>query len=304
MDAFTVDLLARYTSQKEALGYAAKVLVREKAEARRFWVWAATQGCHHPLEVTTNLAADYQTHLSRHPDRKLQAETVRYKLGRLKRFYRWLHRQDLIAGNPFDGLSVHHRPRQYHRQPLTQAEIARLFAVPDVTTANGIRVRAILETFYSTGLREMELAGLGLYDVDQAQGWVRVFEGKFKQDRIVPIGESAITWVSRYLSEVRPTLLRGPETGHLFLSGKGRYYKYQGALSVLVRRYIDKAGIHRPGACHLLRHSAATHMLQHGADVRTIQAMLGHRCIRTTECYTHLECADLKKVQQRCHPWP
>jgi len=306
-DAFTTELLERYCDHQEALGYVATTLRQDRTEAHQFWQWATTQGDHHPLDITAKLACDYQRHLNVYGGRRkqrLDPHTIQSKLICLKRLYRWLLRQDLIAGNPFEGLKYPRPLRHYKRRALTEAEIDRLMAAPNVRTATGIRVRAILETFYSTGLRETELAKLTLHDLDAAHGWVWVHEGKNKKSRVVPIGESALFWVMRYLEKVRPVIVRGQDTGHLFLSSIGKRFQYQSALSALVRRYLVKAGIAKSGGCHVLRHSAATHMLQHGADIRAIQEMLGHASIRTTECYTRLTCGDLKEVLTRCHPWP
>jgi integrase/recombinase XerD len=307
MDTFTNNLLERYGDHQEALGYATKTLVRDKREARAFWQWAAAQGDHHPLEITASLAWDYQRHLrlcGKLGNKQLDPQTVRLKLGRLKRLYRWLFHQDLIGGNPFACLKFGARPRQSKRQPLTQSEIARLMAAPDVTRPLGVRNRAILEVFYSTGLRKMELARLACLDVDAAHGWVRVHESKTKTSRVVPIGESALFWVMRYLAEVRSRLLRGPDPGHLLLSCRWKSLVGQGTLKEIVKHSMNRGGIYRSGSCHLLRHSAATHMLQHGADIRVIQQMLGHRSIESTEGYTQLTCGDLKDIQKRCHPWP
>jgi integrase/recombinase XerD len=307
MDAFIDDLLERYCDHQEALGYVATTLRQDKTEAQQFWQWAAAQGDHHPLDITAKLARAYQRHLNLYGGRRkqrLDPQTVRLKLGGLKRLYRWLLRQDLIAGNPFEGLTFARVPRQFKRRALTASEMDRLLAVPDTTTAIGLRNRAILETFYSTGLREMELARLAITDVDAARGWVWVHESKTKTSRVVPIGEAALHWVMRYLEEVRPRVLRPQDQGHLFLSYRGRPFKHQSELSGIVGRLMKRAGIAKSGCCHLLRHSAATHMLQQGADIRVIQDMLGHRCIQTTECYTQLVCGDLKDVLKRCHPWP
>lgn len=307
MDAFTSDLLNRYASQLEALGYAVKTLRQDHREAQQFWQWAAAQGGDHPLDITAEQANAYQKHLAllQGPRQTgLDPGTIRFKLDSLKRLYRWMLRQDLIAANPFEGLKFPKTLRQFKRQALTLAEIARLMAAPNVRTATGIRVRAILETFYSTGLREMELARLTVHDLDAAHGWVWVHEGKNKKSRVVPLGERALAWVMRYLEDVRPVILRGQDTGHLFLTSIGKRFQYQSALSALVRSYFQKAGIAKSGGCHLLRHSAATHMLQQGADIRAIQEMLGHASIRTTECYTQLACVDLKQALARHHPWP
>lgn len=306
-NAFTTDLLNRYTIQLEALGYAAKTLRQDTAEALQFWQWAATQNDAHPLEITASLARAYQHHLAvsvGSRKQRLNALTIEAKLTRLKRLYHWLLRQDLIAGNPFEGMKYPRRLRHYTRQALTEPEIARLLAVPDTTTVLGLRNRAMLETFYSTGLREMELARLALTDLDAAHGWVWVHESKTKTSRVVPIGEAALHWVMRYLEVGRPRCLRGQDSRHLFVSYRGRPFRHQGQLSELVRGLMKQAGIAKSGSCHLLRHSAATHMLQHGADIRAIQDMLGHRCIQTTQGYTRLACGDLKEVLTRCHPWP
>jgi len=297
MDTHTQAQFQTYVDQQEALGLSAKVLSRERAELTHFWRWATA---HHHLTITPAVAAAYQTHLA---DAGLAPSTVRYKLARLKRFYQWRQHRRLAPDNPFGALTMPQHHPHYQRQGLSESEITRLMATPDLTTINGVRVRAILETFYSTGLRELELARLTLYDLDHAQGWVRVDQGKHRKDRMVPIGRTALYWLQRYLDEGRPEIARDPDTGHLFLSGQGHPYRRQGALSCLVRRYFVKAGIAKPGACHLLRHSAATHMLNHGADIRHIQAFLGHRSLRTTQGYTHLSTCELRQAQQNHHPW-
>lgn len=165
----------------------------------------------------------------------------------------------------------------------------------------GIRDRAIIETFYATGIRRQELGALDLYDVDLEQGTLMVREGKGKRDRLLPIGERACAWIEKYVMEVRPTLVTGDSELALFLDDKGtRFSPHQ--LSDKVKTYLQEAGITKPGACHLFRDTMATLMLENGADIRFIQAMLGHADISTTTIYTQVSIRTLKEVYSRTHP--
>ena len=181
------------------------------------------------------------------------------------------------------------------RHILTAEQLQRLMALPDVTTAIGIRDRAILETLYSTGLRRMELVQLDCGDVHYERGVVHVYEGKGKKDRVVPIGEQALYWVNRYLNEGRERLLHHGPTPALFVDSLG-----QGlgncSLGHLVKDYLRQVDIDAQGSCHLLRHACATHMLENGADVRLIQALLGHKDLNSTSLYTQVSIQQLKSV--------
>jgi integrase/recombinase XerD len=186
-------------------------------------------------------------------------------------------------------------------QPLTEAEIARVLAQPDLTTPTGLRDRALLETAYSTGLRRMELIRLRCHELDLARGVCMVHEGKGKKDRVVPIGERAADWVLKYLDEARPELVAETGEGAVFLTGTGRPF-HPNHCSRLVRGYVAAAGIRKRGACHLLRHTMATGMLEHGADVRVIQEILGHARLTTTQLYTRVSIRLLKAVHTATHP--
>ncbi len=167
----------------------------------------------------------------------------------------------------------------------------------NLRTPQGLRDRVMLEVLYSTGMRRNELLDLGRSDMELGQRTVLIRQGKGSKDRVVPLGERAAYWVERYLREAegRPVELEGEV---LFPLDK----TYRHALSIMVRRYLDRAGIEKPGACHLLRHTAATLMLQHGADVRSIQEMLGHARLSTTQIYTRVTIVELKKVHAATHP--
>jgi integrase/recombinase XerD len=191
-----------------------------------------------------------------------------------------------------------------HRLPravLTQSEAEQVLNRPDVRTPLGIRDRAVLETFYSTGMRRMELLGLAVHDLDLERGTVTIRKGKGKKDRVVPIGGRAVRWIQKYYFEVRPKLLPTRNEPTLFLSGDGKPLE-PNTLTHLVRQYVTAADLGKVGACHLFRHTCATLMLENGADVRFIQQMLGHAKLETTAIYTQVSIRKLKEVHERTHP--
>jgi integrase/recombinase XerD len=165
----------------------------------------------------------------------------------------------------------------------------------------GVRDRALLEVLYSTGIRRMEILKLKLYEVDKNHGVVSVREGKGKRDRVVPIGERALAWLEKYLIEVRPLIVGEPDEGYLFLTSTGQPFA-PNYLSWLARRYVKAANVGKSGACHIFRHTMATLMLEGGADVRYIQAMLGHARLDTTQIYTHVSIRMLKQIHAATHP--
>lgn len=184
---------------------------------------------------------------------------------------------------------------------LTAAEAEQVLQQPDLNQAGGVRDRAILETFYSTAMRRMELANLKVYDTDTERGTVMIRQGKGKKDRTIPIGEPALAWIAKYVAEARPQLLTGAGDGTLFLNDMGQPYERR-QLTALVRRYLIASEIGKVGGCHLFRHTVATLMLENGADTKVIQELLGHVKITTTELYEHVAINHLKQVYSATHP--
>jgi integrase/recombinase XerD len=158
-----------------------------------------------------------------------------------------------------------------------------------------------METFYSTGIRRMELIALHVGDVDRERGTIMIREGKGKKDRIVPIGERALMWIAKYLDEVRPTLLRNPSEPTLFLTHWGESIT-DNNISSSMARYVRAAQLGKKGSCHIFRHTFATLLLENGADIRHIQAMLGHADLSSTEIYTHVAIQKLKLIHSQTHP--
>jgi integrase/recombinase XerD len=229
----------------------------------------------------------------------LAARSVARSVHAVRGFFRFCVREGRLEADPMENLKA---PRAFKALPrfLSPAQVETLLAAPDTTTALGVRDRAILEVFYATGLRVSELIGLRASDVDLRMGLVTCF-GKGRKERLVPLGREAQRWVERYLREARPGLSRGGEPGVLFLSNRARRLSRMGLWGI-VRRHAVAAGVQAVLTPHVLRHSFATHLLERGADLRALQAMLGHADISTTQIYTHVTRERLRKVYDQYHP--
>ncbi|MGC1508944.1 tyrosine-type recombinase/integrase [Ketobacter sp.] len=219
----------------------------------------------------------------------------------VKAFFKWLTKENHILYNPASELELPRLGKRLRKAILTESEMATVLNQTGTSTALGIRDRAILETFYSTGIRRLELIHLSLYDIDLDRGTLMVRQGKGKRDRMLPIGERAVAWVEKYLNEVRPELATAQSEQALFLTNLGTLF-HPNRLTALVRNYINATNIGKKGSYHLFRHSMATHMLENGADIRFIQAMLGHANMNTTQIYTQVSIKKLKEVHTLTHP--
>ncbi len=183
---------------------------------------------------------------------------------------------------------------------LTIEEVEKFLRQPDMSSEAGLRDKAMIETLYATGVRVSELLSLRLSDLNLSVGFLRCF-GKGSKERIVPLGKVAIVYIQRYIAESRPRYARSGSSEYLFLTQRGTRMSRVGFWK-LVKKYAAKAGITRSITPHTLRHSFATHLLQGGADLRSIQEMLGHADIATTQVYTHVSREKLKEVYRESHP--
>jgi integrase/recombinase XerD len=233
---------------------------------------------------------------------KLESRTVARQLVTLRNFFRFAQIQDLIPEDPSVNLES---PKIRRHLPgyLRLEEIEKLLEQPDSATPMGLRDRAMLEVLYSTGLRVSELIGLGVSDLDSKVGCVRCI-GKGDKERIVPVGKKALTMVDRYLREGRPQLLRNARASAgpaLFVNRRGVALSRVGVWKIL-SAYGRRAGLRVALTPHMLRHSFATHLLERGADLRSVQLMLGHADISTTQIYTHVVEERLKQIYKAHHP--
>jgi integrase/recombinase XerD len=217
----------------------------------------------------------------------------------LRRFYRWLAREKLIADDPSALIDMPKIGRPLPKT-LSEAQVEALLGAPAVTQALGLRDRAMLELLYATGLRVSELVGLRLHQLNLRQGVVQV-TGKGGRERLVPLGEEAAAWLARYLREARAALLDGRQTDCLFPSRRAASMTRQNFWH-LIQRYARQAGIRAELSPHTLRHAFATHLVNHGADLRVVQMLLGHGDLSTTQIYTHVARARLKSLHQQHHP--
>ncbi len=244
--------------------------------------------------------ADILAYLASAVKQGLTATSSARRLSALRRFYRHLLREALISVDPTEEVAspVIGRPL-----PVTLSEegVTRLLDAPNVGTALGLRDRTMLEVVYATGLRVSELVGLSLSELDhRSSGLVRV-TGKGGRERIVPLGEEALDWLRRYLEESRPPILEGRVSDAVFVTRRGGAMTRQ-AFWQMIRRYTRIAGITSPVTPHTLRHAFATHLLNHGADLRSVQMLLGHTDLSTTQIYTHVAQDRLRSLHARHHP--
>ena len=225
--------------------------------------------------------------------------TIHRKSACLRSFYRHLRRDGLLDTDPTATLSTPRRSRKLP-QVLTRGEIERLLSQPRGTQPASLRDRALLEVMYACGLRASEAIGLELMDVDVQEGLLRA-RGKGSKERIVPIGQAALKALRIYLERGRPALVKGAPEAHLFVNFRGGQLTRQG-LYKIVRRHALAAGLADRMSPHTLRHTFATHLLAGGCDLRSVQEMLGHADVSTTQLYTHLSSERLKDVYFRAHP--
>ena len=225
--------------------------------------------------------------------------TINRKAACLRSFYRHLRREDLVEGDPAAKLAT---PRRGRRLPkvLSYAEVQRLLAHPKGNEPTALRDRALLELMYACGLRATETISLEVRDVDQKHGVVRA-RGKGSKERLVPAGKTALAAVSAYLRSGRPHLVASATERKLFLNFRGGPLTRQGLYKIILR-HAAEAGLEGKMSPHTLRHSFATHLLSGGCDLRSVQEMLGHADLATTQLYTHLSGEDLKRAYFEAHP--
>jgi len=229
----------------------------------------------------------------------LESRSIARHLTTLRCFYGYLLREEVIATDPTEHLKS---PRQWQTIPkfLNLEEIERVIAAAEMDKPTGIRDRAMMQLLYATGLRVSELCHLGLKDLELSSGVLRTM-GKGNKQRLVPVGRQAIEAVEEYLRTGRPALLKNRASKYLFVTARGGCMTRQ-SFWALLAKYGKKAGIFRELTPHVLRHSFATHLLEGGADLRSVQTMLGHADISTTQIYTHVMRSRLRQVFDRHHP--
>lgn len=238
-------------------------------------------------------------YLEKMHDEKKAPATVTRMITSLRRFHQFLRQERLTDHDPMQHIDT---PKKVQKLPstLSLTEVERLIETPDTTKNLGIRDRAILEVMYATGMRVSELVGLKLSDLHLSLGLVQTL-GKGDKERIIPLGDYAIQWMERYLDEARPLLVANPSETHVFVNHHGTGLSRQGIWKNL-KQLVREAGINKEVTPHTLRYSFATHLLENGADLRTVQELLGHADISTTQIYTHITKKRMTDVYKQHFP--
>jgi len=231
----------------------------------------------------------------------IAVNSIARRLAAIRMFHRFLSRERILKDDPSTLIDS---PRLWKKIPetLTLNEVEALIAQPDIRSSQGARDKAILETLYATGMRVSEAVNLRKDNVNLAIGFLRCI-GKGNKERVIPLGKKAIASINKYLERSRPKLLKDKESEFLFISRFGKKISRQ-SLWKMLKKYARSARIKKPIKPHILRHSFATHLLERGADLRSVQEMLGHSNISTTQIYTHIDRNRLKNIHKQFHPRP
>lgn len=276
-----------------------------RKELIHFMEWAEARGILRPEELTRSILESYQRYLYHYRKKNGHPLSFRSQYGRInsmKLFFSWLCKERVLEANPASEIELPRLPKRLPHDTPSAREVEAILSVPDITDLLGIRDRAILELFYTTGIRRGEMVKLELSDLNRDLRTLAIRQGKGNKDRVVPVGERAMRWVQKYLDDVRPLLLVRADELHLFITGYGEGFSAD-VLTRQVARYVIDAGIGRTkGSCHLFRHACATHMLEGGADIRYIQQLLGHSNLDATSIYTQVSIRQLQLIHAQTHP--
>ncbi|WP_066637499.1 site-specific tyrosine recombinase XerD [Desulfolucanica intricata] len=277
-------------------GLAENTLVSYKMDLQKFLSFCQQKQVRSWGSAQKNIILAYLMQLKQ---KGLSPATISRRLAALKSFYRFLIHEQILEVNPIENIES---PKISQRLPkvLTPAEVETLLAQPRSSTPAGVRDKAMLELLYATGIRVSELVDLNIEDINTKNEFIRCF-GKGSKERIVPLGSVAAQLVEEYLLRGRVKLVKTQQTMALFLNHHGRRLTRQGFWKI-IKKYARQGNIEKPITPHTLRHSFATHLLENGADLRSVQEMLGHADISTTQIYTHLTNARLRDVYSKSHP--
>lgn len=297
--------LEAWLDTQAAQGKSPRTLESYRERLLPFVDWCEQRTVQYPAQVTLGLLESWQRYLRAY--RKADGQPYsnngqRERLSTLRLWFRWLLQRHHILYNPAEQLVLPKEEKRLPSQIMSERETAQVLDSLDDPSVLGLRNRVMLEILWSSGIRRGELRQLRQGDIDFERGAVVVNQGKGHKDRVVPIGERALGWLTCYLVHVRPQLAESHDSGYLFISQKGRLLSPGHLTHIAAKAIRQQAQLDKPGACHLFRHSMATQMLDNGADIRHIQAILGHEKLNTTQVYTRVAIGHLKKVHKQTHP--
>jgi len=277
-------------------GLSLNTLEAYSRDLNRYWEFMDRRGIKSIKDITSDNVISYLGYVR---NCGLTTNSSNRALAAIRGFYKYLLREDILDESPVANIEL---AKVWMRLPdtLSKDEMNLLLEQPDAKTPLGMRDRAMLELMYATGIRVSELISLTVNSINWQVGYLIVI-GKGSKERIVPIGKFAIDYMTRYISEGRLKLLKGKKTKFVFVNRSGNGLTRQGFWKI-VKKYATKSGLHKKIHPHTFRHSFATHLLEGGADLRSVQVMLGHSDISTTQIYTHVTREILKDIHKKCHP--
>jgi integrase/recombinase XerD len=291
---FAVDAFCHHLELER--GLSPRTVDAYRRDVERLARFMEVRGVNRPADVTAGDLREFVYHLK---DLGLQPSSIRRNVSATRTYFGHLLAEGHIVADPTDRVEL---PRTWRRLPgvLSREEVTGIMEAPDPADRLFWRDKALLEFAYASGVRVGELIGLKVRDVDLQEGLALVF-GKGSRERLVPIGRAALQALVVYLRETRPALARNRAEGVVFLNARGTPLTRMGVWKIL-RKHVRRAGVTRRVTPHTLRHSFATHLLEGGADLASVQEMLGHADIATTQIYTHVEREYLRDVHRRFHP--
>lgn len=277
-------------------GLSSNTLESYQRDLRKFFLFLQGKNISDVKNISRAVITDY---LGEQKEKGLAPSTLNRNLASIRSFYQFLLKEQFITENPSLELEA---PRTEKKLPrvLSFREVELLLEQPETENKIGLRDKAMLELLYATGIRVSELVSLNVNGVNTKMGFIKC-NGKGNKERIIPLGSVAIRSIREYLKNSRPKILKARDEKALFVNQQGKRLTRQGFWKIL-KKYAHKAGIQMDITPHTLRHSFATHLLENGADLRSVQEMLGHADIATTQIYTHVARSKIKEVYNQTHP--
>lgn len=291
-----IDTFLNYLSVER--GLARNTIISYREDLNSYMDFIVRQKINALAKITKN---DIINFMLSQKDKGVSVNSIARRLAAVRMFHRFLTRERILKSDPTVLIDS---PKLWKKIPdtLSLNEVDALIAQPDIRDKQGIRDKAVLETLYATGMRVSEAVNLRADNVNLDIGFLRCI-GKGNKERVIPLGKKAINSIQRYLKISRPHFLKKKESEFLFLNRFGKKISRQ-SLWKIIKRYARQARIKKPIKPHTLRHSFATHLLERGADLRSVQEMLGHANISTTQVYTHINKDRLKTIHRMFHPRP
>lgn len=292
-------LLSRFLSYiRIEKGLSANTIESYRNDLTRYLSYIEENGIHETNSITLNILREFLAQLLRN---QMSVSSVKRCISSIRHFHKFLLMEGLTDTNPTTYIES---PRGWRRLPMTLSvsEVDALLKQPDENINEGIRDSAMIELLYATGLRVSELISLKQGNINLEVGFI-ITVGKGGKERIVPAGEYALDKIKFYIKTARNQILKERQSPHLFVTSRGKGMTRQGFWKI-IKKHARLAGIDKAISPHTLRHSFATHLLERGADLRSVQMMLGHSDISTTQIYTHINRERLKKIHAECHPRP